>query len=89
MIEPVIAVVFDFDETLGPDTISFFLQKQGINVDKFWQDVKGLISEEWDPPFAYMHQMLLLAKQKKLDLSKKILASTGLELPLFPGLPEA
>jgi 2-hydroxy-3-keto-5-methylthiopentenyl-1-phosphate phosphatase len=89
MIERVIAVVFDFDETLGPDTISFFLKKQGIDVDKFWQGVKELISEEWDPPFAYMHQMLELSKTGKLDISKKALAKTGQELPLFPGLPEA
>jgi phosphoglycolate phosphatase-like HAD superfamily hydrolase len=89
MIEPVIAVIFDFDETLGPDTISFFLQEQGINVDKFWQEVKEMISEEWDPPFAYMHQMLELSKTGKLDISKKALAKTGQKLPLFPGLPEA
>ena len=69
MIEPVIAVIFDFDETLGPDTISFFLQEQGINVDKFWQEAKEMINEEWDPPFAYMHQMLQLSKTRKLDIS--------------------
>jgi phosphoglycolate phosphatase-like HAD superfamily hydrolase len=89
MAEPVIAVIFDFDETLGPDTISFFLQEQGINVDKFWEDVKEMIGEEWDPPFAYMHQMLELSKMGKLDISKKALAATGQKLPLFPGLPGA
>jgi phosphoglycolate phosphatase-like HAD superfamily hydrolase len=89
MIESVIVVIFDFDETLGPDTISFFLQQQGINVDKFWQEVKEMISEEWDPPFAYMHQMLELSKMGKLDISRNALARTGKKLPLFPGLPKA
>ena len=89
MIEPVIAVIFDFDETLGPDTISFFLQEQGINVDKFWQEAKEMINEEWDPPFAYMHQMLQLSKTRKLDISKQMLAKIGKKLPLFPGLPGA
>jgi len=89
MIEPVIAIVFDFDETLGPDTISFFLQEQGIDVDKFWQEVKEMIEDEWDPPFAYMYQMLKLSKTQKLDISKEALAKAGQRLPLFPGLPEA
>jgi len=40
MVEPVIALVFDFDETLGPDTITFFLKEQGIDVTKFWEEVK-------------------------------------------------
>jgi len=89
MSEPVIAVIFDFDETLGPDTISFFLKEQGINVDKFWREAKEMIKEEWDPPFAYMYLMLKLAKTGKLDISEKVLTKIGKKLPLFPGLPEA
>lgn len=87
MIEPVIAIIFDFDETLGPDTISFFLKEQGLNVDKFWQEVKEMIKDEWDPPFAYMHKMLNLSKQGRLDISKPMLVRLGKKLPLFPGLP--
>lgn len=87
MIEPVIAIIFDFDETLGPDTISFFLKEQGLNVDKFWAEVKEMIKDEWDPPFAYMHKMLDLSKQGRLDISKPMLAKLGKKLPLFPGLP--
>jgi len=87
MIEPVIAIVFDFDETLGPDTISFFLKEQGIDVENFWAEVKEMTKDEWDPPFAYMHKMLELAKQGKLDISKAMLSKLGQKLPLFPGLP--
>jgi 2-hydroxy-3-keto-5-methylthiopentenyl-1-phosphate phosphatase len=89
MAEPVIALVFDFDETLGPDTISFFLKEQGIDVEKFWQEVNEKVKDAWDPPLAYMDLMLRLSKENKLDISKKTLASLGAKLSLFPGLPEA
>src|ERR1035437_9417698 len=89
MIEPVIAVVFDFDGTLGPDTISFFLQEQGINVEKFWDGVNEMVKNDWDPPHDFMHKMLELAKVDKLDISKKALARSGEKMSLFPGLPNA
>jgi len=89
MVEPVIALVFDFDETLGPDTITFFLKEQGIDVTKFWEEVKEMVEDSWDPPLAYMDIMLKLSKEKKLDISKEALQRAGEKLALFPGLPEA
>lgn len=89
MVEPVIALIFDFDETLGPDTISFFLKEQGVDVEKFWQEVKVMVENSWDPPLAYMDLMLRLSKENKLDISKEALASAGQKLTLFPGLPES
>jgi 2-hydroxy-3-keto-5-methylthiopentenyl-1-phosphate phosphatase len=89
MSEPIIAIVFDFDETLGPDTITYFLGEQGVDVGKFWQEVNKMVEEAWDPPFAYMHQMFNLAKSGKLDISKAAMAKIGKKLPLFPGLPGA
>lgn len=89
MAESVIAVVFDFDETLGPDTISFFLQQQKINPAKFWEEINEMTKEGWDPPLAYMHKMLVLSQEGKLDISKKALIKAGKKLKLFPGLPNA
>lgn len=89
MAESVIAVVFDFDETLGPDTISFFLQQQKINPAKFWEEINEMTKDGWDPPLAYMHKMLEMQKEGKIDISKKALSATGKKLKLFPGLPNA
>lgn len=89
MAQPIIAIVFDFDDTLGPDTISFFLQKQKINPESFWVEVKNMVSDGWDPPLAYMHKMLNLSQEGKLDLSAKNLSKIGKEVSLFPGLPKA
>ncbi len=89
MAEAVIAVVFDFDETLGPDTISFFLAQQKIKPSGFWRGVNSMVADGWDPPLAYMHKMFVLSQTGKLDISKKALSKTGKILKLFPGLPGA
>ncbi len=89
MPEAVIAIVFDFDETLGQDTISFFLEQQKIKPTGFWRDVNSMVLDGWDPPLAYMHKMLEMSQSGKLDISKKALSKTGKTLKLFPGLPGA
>ena len=89
MAEAVIAIVFDFDETLGPDTISIFLEQQKIKPAGFWRDVNSIVLDGWDPPLAYMHKMLDLSQSGKLDISKKALSKAGRSLKLFPGLPGA
>lgn len=89
MAESVIAIVFDFDETLGPDTISFFLQEQKIVPAKFWPEINSMVEDGWDPPLAYMHKMLTLSWEGKLDISQKALVKAGKKLKLFPGLPNA
>ncbi|HEX8932271.1 MAG TPA: HAD family hydrolase [Patescibacteria group bacterium] len=89
MSEAIIAIVCDFDETLGPDTISFLLEQNKIPYNKFWPDVYARVKDGWDPPLAYMQLLLSLAKQSKLDLSPQTLKLLGAKLPLFPGLPAA
>jgi 2-hydroxy-3-keto-5-methylthiopentenyl-1-phosphate phosphatase len=89
MAQPVIAIVFDFDETLGPDTISFFLKKNKVDPAIFWPEVNTMVSDGWDPPLAYMHKILKLSGEGKIDASKKFLSKVGRELKLYPGLPQA
>ncbi len=89
MNESVIAIVFDFDETLGPDTISLLLKEQNISPSAFWKEINQMVESGWDPPLAYMHLLLKLSKEKKLDISKQFLKRLGKKLPLFPGLPLA
>lgn len=89
MKQSVIAIVCDFDETLGVDTIGFLLSSNKISGDNFWQKVYQMVKDGWDPPLAYMHQLLEYAKEGKINLSQKALNSLGKKLPLFPGLPKA
>jgi 2-hydroxy-3-keto-5-methylthiopentenyl-1-phosphate phosphatase len=89
MNEAVIALVCDFDDTLGPDTISFLLAQNNIPEDEFWPQVYAMVKDSWDPPLAYMHLLLDYSKKGKIDISQKTLASFGKKLKLFPGLPKA
>lgn len=89
MNESVIAVVFDFDGTLGPDTIASLLAANEISPKTFWQEVDNRVEEGWDPPLAYMQLLLEYAKVKKIDVSKKTLRQIGASLKLYPGLPKA
>lgn len=89
MNEAVIAVICDFDETLGPDTISFLLEKNNVPYNEFWSETYAMVKDSWDPTFAYMHLLLTYAKQGKIDLSQKTLKKLGQEIQLYPGLPKA
>ena len=89
MKESVIALVFDFDGTLGPDTISSLLTKHKLDPKAFWFDVAKFVKADWDPPLAYMHLLWKLAEKGKIDVSQERLRSIGADLELFPGLPQA
>ena len=52
-----IAVIFDFDDTLAPDSTSSFLKSIGVDVPRFWKDeVQPLIDGGWDPMTMLLHQ---------------------------------
>ena len=62
-----IAVIFDFDETLAPDSTSSFLDSIGIETKAFWRkDVQKLLDDGWDPVLAYLHKMLEFSKPEPL-----------------------
>jgi len=89
MNEAVIAVIFDFDGTLGPDTISSLLTAYNISPKLFWMEVDKRVENGWDPPLAYMQLLWEYANTGKIDLSVKALREIGKKLVLFPGLPKA
>lgn len=89
MNESVIGVIFDFDGTLGPDTILSLLAAHDLSPKVFWQEVDSRVEQGWDPPQAYMHLLLAYAQEKKIDVSPNALRQIGKGLPLYPGLPKA
>ncbi|PBO84792.1 MAG: hypothetical protein COA77_07560 [Thaumarchaeota archaeon] len=59
MTDSKLAVIFDFDDTLVPDTTTQLLQKYGINTGDFWsKDVKSLIDSGYEPTLAYLNKFL-------------------------------
>ena len=82
--QPNIAIICDFDGTLGPDMISFLLSEYGIDPKRFWDDITRMVTDGWDPAQAYMHEIL----KRIPSLTKENLHQVGSKLPLFPGIPE-
>ncbi len=84
-----IAVIFDFDDTLAPDSTSGLLQKLGIDVEKFWRDeVQPLIDQDWDPVPAYLVKMIEKSRNGEVPtITKTVLENWGQELPLHAGVP--
>lgn len=81
-----LAIIFDFDDTLAPDSTSGYLAKHGVDVPKFWEEVQGLLNNGWDPVPAYLHHMLEYSTLGKMPpLEKAKLSEWGKSLPLHPG----
>ena len=85
--QEIIALIFDFDDTLAPDSTSGFLAQCGINVPQFWQDeVQPLLKDNWDPVPAYLFKMIEKSCAGEIPtVTKERLAKWGRDLPLYDG----
>ncbi len=83
-----IAVVFDFDDTLGPDSTTGFLRHAGLqDVETFWKEVGAMMADDWDPVPAYLHHMIEASHAGHLrPMTRDTLAEWGGLLPLFDGV---
>lgn len=85
-----IAVVFDFDDTLAPDTTSGFLRDSGLtDLGRFWADEVAPLTnrDDWDPVPAYLYQMIDSARRGHLPaITRERLADWGQRAPLHAGV---
>ncbi len=85
-----LAVVFDFDDTLAPDTTSGFLRHSGLDdLAAFWKnEVAPLTNDhDWDPVPAYLYQMIQASRSGRIPpLTAVCLADWGRRAPLHPGV---
>lgn len=91
--QDIIAVVFDFDETLAPDATTRFLAGRGVDTEAFWaRDVKALVERGYDPTLAWLGLFLdLVGPDKPLGhVSRSDLEEFGrtIDETLFPGAAE-
>jgi hypothetical protein len=84
----VIALIFDFDDTLAPDSTSGFLESIGVDTQQFWtQRVDPLLAQDWDPVPAYLHEMISLSRAAEHGLiTQDKLQQWGKSLPLHAGV---
>ncbi|OWT76802.1 MULTISPECIES: HAD family hydrolase [unclassified Achromobacter] len=85
----VIALIFDFDDTLAPDSTSGFLESVGVDTAAFWKEQVDplLFQQDWDPVPAYLYRMIELSQSGKHGLiTRERLAEWGARLPLHAGV---
>lgn len=88
----VVAVMFDFDDTLAPDTTSALLRHYGIDHEDFWKNkARELIERGYDQPYAYLNLILDEVRNGRMaGLTNHHLSEFGASLDdtWFPGLPD-
>ena len=85
----IVAIVFDFDDTLAPDSTSGYLADLGLDVGAFWDQANGRIEKEgWDPIPVYLYQMLELSRRgiNGKPLTRESFEEWGRKLPLHDGV---
>ena len=84
-----IALIFDCDGTLCPDTITFLLRQYRVPHRAFWDSVTEMVRKGWDPPLAYMRRIIELVDNGTMpDLTNAKLEEIGAKIPFFPGIPQ-
>jgi len=83
----VIAIICDCDRTLCPDTTESLIRTLGYNEREFWKEVDVLVNDGWDPPIAYLTQLL---KGNYSDpprrITRKLLDEVGRKTEFYPGV---
>jgi phosphoserine phosphatase len=87
----IIAVVFDFDDTLTNDSTTALIESVGIDAKDFWRvKAQALIEQHWDPTAAYLKLLLdHVGKGKAFGkLTNEQLRKFGNTLKFYEGLPD-
>jgi len=87
----IIALIFDFDDTLTDDSTSKLLEANNIDVKEFWNDrVKERVTAGWDPTLAYLDLILeSVGDGKPLEnMSNQRLREFGETLLFYDGIPD-
>ena len=81
-----IAIISDCDNTLMPDAPSLLLKENGFDPQEFWDKIDLLVKEKWDPPIAWMTEIVKLIQEGKIKQNTNAkLAEFGASLDLYPG----
>jgi phosphoglycolate phosphatase-like HAD superfamily hydrolase len=82
-----IAVVFDFDLTLGEDSLDVLLGKLGVDPEAFRRErVDPLDAAGWDHLLARVKALVDLSDERDGAVTESLLEETGRDTPLFEGV---
>jgi len=84
-----IAIVFDFDDTLAPDTFDELLKRLGLDVHEFRQQrYEPLKAAGWDHVAARFYCLIQESKRRQEKITQDYLIQFGQELQPFDGVME-
>lgn len=84
-----IAIVFDFDDTLVPDSFDSLLESCDIDANQFRQQrMQPLIKEGWDEILARFYALIDESIREGNKIDKEYLSSFGKSLPPFKGVQQ-
>lgn len=84
----IIAVIFDCDDTLCSDTITYLLNHYELDPQCFWEEVALDVKTGMDPPLAYMYKIVEIVQAGKMpDLTNTKLREIGSKVRFFRGIP--
>lgn len=86
----VIAVIFDFDDTLTDDSTTRLLKEYNIDSDDFWKSHKNRVQAGWTNPLSYLNQIIDNVGEGEPfgRLKNEDLRDFGSELDFYPGIPK-
>lgn len=91
MTKPIVALIYDFDNTLSTrDMQEFtFIPALGMTADEFWKKSDELAHKyQMDHILAYMYLMATKAREKHISLSPEALKEMGRDVQFFDGVKE-
>jgi len=81
-----IAIICDCDNTLMPDAPSLLLKENGMDPQEFWDEIDLLVREGWDPPIAWMTELVKLIQDGRIKQNTNAkLAEFGESIDIYPG----
>ena len=84
-----IALIFDFDGTLAPDSFRSLLESCGIDKDAFERErLRPLVAAGWDTILAKMYCLIEESRRRGGVITDQHLARVGRQIRFFDGVPE-
>jgi hypothetical protein len=81
-----VAIICDCDNTLMPDLPSLLLKDNGIEPQAFWDEIDILVKNGWDPPLAWMTELIKLIRDGKIKQNtNQKLAEFSASVETYPG----
>ncbi|MGB3800658.1 MAG: hypothetical protein WA952_12660, partial [Lewinella sp.] len=80
-----IVLIFDFDDTLGPNTTRAYFEHLDLSYDDFKARMAQRKKDMWQPPLAKADLLREYSHREDSPITRKSMEKFAREFPLFPG----